>query len=568
VAKISAYSALTNVQPDDLLVVVDVNDTSMAPTGTTKNMTLSQLAPLQPWQFLPESYGAVGNGKVISDVVLNSTTTMTSATAAFTPADTGKTIMINGAIGSTNIPLVTTITYSSATQVTLGTTATVSGSGFVAVYGTDDTSAMASCAAAGKTYATTFSSTSPGSGSYFFEVIFGAKIYMLTSGPTQATSPQTNAQVVIPWPNVNGTSRKLVVQLTGAGDAGFAQFWESTTPNVAGTALVSTLTSAPSTPSGTFGEQSVIGGPSGGGAFTGGYANVKVVVQGIEVVCPCYTNMFAYDFGYCSAMRVQQSSAHIFAPSGVNGGQPPVLNSLPSESPAFLNTIGAGLRSPVTGNNDDVVMDDFTVEGYPRSLYVFDHFTAGRVCSVYSNIALTIDLTQGVSGTSHGVFIALFSAEVYNGGILTVGSSSYCPVYINLDAECGSVAYDVSDAGNVLYGEIHWTDPADTRAPTISGAGTVRIVNDKLAPGQWTGGMTPAVPAVAGSGTAVTNIAYRDASVYLTSGGAAVTVIKVDSVTTGLTLGTAGTVMYRVPSGHATTLTYASSAPTWAWVLE
>jgi hypothetical protein len=43
VTKISAYSAITSVEPDDLLVVVDVHDTTMAATGTTKKMTLSQL---------------------------------------------------------------------------------------------------------------------------------------------------------------------------------------------------------------------------------------------------------------------------------------------------------------------------------------------------------------------------------------------------------------------------------------------------------------------------------------------------------------------------------------------
>lgn len=40
-SKITAYTALTSAQSDDLLVVVDVHDTSMAPTGTDKNITLA-----------------------------------------------------------------------------------------------------------------------------------------------------------------------------------------------------------------------------------------------------------------------------------------------------------------------------------------------------------------------------------------------------------------------------------------------------------------------------------------------------------------------------------------------
>jgi hypothetical protein len=41
--KVTAYTAITNVAPGDLLVVVDVNDDTMAATGTTKKMTLAQL---------------------------------------------------------------------------------------------------------------------------------------------------------------------------------------------------------------------------------------------------------------------------------------------------------------------------------------------------------------------------------------------------------------------------------------------------------------------------------------------------------------------------------------------
>ena len=42
-SKITQYTAITSVQSDDLLAVVDVHDTSMAPSGTTKKMTVSQL---------------------------------------------------------------------------------------------------------------------------------------------------------------------------------------------------------------------------------------------------------------------------------------------------------------------------------------------------------------------------------------------------------------------------------------------------------------------------------------------------------------------------------------------
>jgi hypothetical protein len=75
---------------------------------------------------------------------------------------------------------------------------------------------------------------------------------------------------------------------------------------------------------------------------------------------------------------------------------------------------------------------------------------------------------------------------------------------------------------------------------------------------------TPAIPATT---VAVTNTTGVDVMVYLTSGGAAVTVIKINGVTTGLNLGTATTssASYYLPAGSTTSMTYASTAPTWVW---
>jgi hypothetical protein len=517
-----------------------------------------------PWQFYPENFGALGDGKIIADAVLASNTTLTSATAGFTSADTGKHIMINGGAGTTSPPLVTTITFSNSTTVTLGTAASVSGSAFVAVYGTDDTTAISSAVTAAGNYATAHQ--------YFAEVVFAAKYYVLSSGPTQSgngsTTPTFNAQVPLPYPAAAGTSQKMTIALTGAGDAGQVQYWESLTPNVIATALVS-MTTAPGTPDATFGHQSVIGGPSGGAGFTGGFANVKAVIKGIQVVCGAYTNQYFFDLGSVAAMRIQQCGGLVFAPSGVNGGNSPLLKDLPAQG-GFQATIGVGLRAPVCGNNDDAVMDDCTFNGMARPLYLFDHFTAGRIMTFYSDVAVTLDGGQGVSGVNHTVSIQQLSAEVYNGGIHTIGNApgTIFPVDIHIDAECPSPAYDVSDSGNTLHGNIWWTDVADTRAPAVTGGSAVRFINNMLGPGQWTGGMTPAVPAVPGSTTAATNVSYRDATVYVASGGGAVSTIAVAGVTTGMTLGTSGVVPVRVPTGETVALTYASTAPTWTWMLE
>jgi hypothetical protein len=115
------------------------------------------------------------------------------------------------------------------------------------------------------------------------------------------------------------------------------------------------------------------------------------------------------------------------------------------------------------------------------------------------------------------------------------------------------VAVELSEA-------CHGTATAPHTRSSWAGAANLKIINTRLGPGIWSGAL--AVPATT---VAQVNMSYQDATVCITSRGAAVTAIKVDSTTTGLMLGTSGTVAVWVPSGHSITPTYASTAPTWVW---
>lgn len=606
-SKITAYNPMTSLAANDLLIAVDVDDFSMAPTGTDKNLTVSNLMVLAPvqsvngstgavslnaasvgaiassaagsangvatldgtgnvpsnelgnvapvyqaWQFRPETYGAKGDGKVVGDVVTNSTTTITSASASFTSGDVGKHIMIHGANGATNGPLITTISsVTNSTTAVLANAAGASVSNCPTVYGTDDTSSIQSAITAAGTYAL--------ANNFYAEVIFQPHTYMLTSGPTQTSSPQQNSQLVLPYPNVNGTTQKLVIFLKGAGNNGAPQYWESVIPNLSGTCLVSTVT-APSSPSGTYGNQSVIGGPSAGGAFTGGYANTRVIVQGISVWCPIYTNLYAFDFGYVSQLRWTESSAHIFAPTGVNtNAVQPYLNQIGAT--AFLNSIGSGIRTPVSGNNDAIHLDDSTVEGYECAFRVFDHAVFPNIRAIYSDVAMFRNGTQGQSSTSHGLF-GTISAEQYNAGLITDGGSGHTQLNINWDAEVSGSPTDIRDSGSSLFGIVRFCD-ISPRTPTVSGASNLSIINDGLGPGVWSG-----APSAPSSGTAQQNTAWRDATITVTS-TAAITAIAVDgsSIFSGsIAIGTPFQV--RVPSGHTYTITSAGGTLTTHWVLN
>ena len=296
---------------------------STTPVAHTAGFTVVQvvtagaLAALQyqPWQFPVQAYGAVGDGQVIFDATIagGALSTLNSASGLFRPEDTGNTIMINGAKGTTSTPLVTTITYVLATQITLGTAASIAVTNAPACWFTDDTAAINAAITAAAAYAV--------SSDFYAEVIFGARIYGLTSGPTQTTTPAVyNSQLQMPYPDLLGATRKLVIAFTGAGENSHCHYWDAKSPNMAGTCLIST-TSAPSTPSGTYFTQSVMGGPSAGGAFTGGFANVKPVISGISVWCGAYTNQTAFDLTWCAAASVPNASAHIFT-TPLTGVQP------------------------------------------------------------------------------------------------------------------------------------------------------------------------------------------------------------------------------------------------------
>lgn len=90
-------------------------------------------------------YGAVGDGKNVTDGSINIVTNnkiLTSASGLFTASDVGKSIRIIGA-GAAGVLLTTTIaSYQSATQVTLTASAGTTVSGKSVDWGTDDTTAI------------------------------------------------------------------------------------------------------------------------------------------------------------------------------------------------------------------------------------------------------------------------------------------------------------------------------------------------------------------------------------------------------------------------------------------
>lgn len=546
--------ATTSVQG---AIILDGTAADIQPGGTQAAGAKGQAAdakhvhPYQPYQFYAGAYGAKGDGKITTDAVMsNSSAVLTSASSPFISGDVGKHIIVNqGAANSNTAPLITTIaSYQSAGQVTLAAACTSAVATAPAIWGTDDTAAIQAAVTAAGAYAT------GSSGNYYAEIVFDPKIYCIAGAPAQQTSPfKQNSQIPLPAGNVNNLGRKLIIKFTGLGDASSNQYWDSTAPNLQGTVLQSFSMAAAS---GTYGAESVIGGPTDPGGLAGGFVNVKAVIERITVAVPWNAAGIALDFRYLAAAAVPNASYQPFAAVNLGGatlGGPYLSNNA-------TNGQSVALYMPLVNANADSTVGSFTAECVAYGFAGGDHLNCGRLSLIYTTVAAVYIPFGGAA--IHGAWIGMLTVEAYKGDIILSGGSGLYPLNVgilNVEVNLGS-GYDVNDSGNSFSGTLNWA-ASDRTAPSINGAGNLEIINQRQKPrGFVTGGSAIAVPSIPASTTALQNPFWRHATVQVIGG--TVSQVAVDGQNTGLTSG-----MFRVPSGKTITLTY-SSAPTWAWWLD
>jgi hypothetical protein len=105
VTRITAYTALTATQADDVLPVVDVHDTSMAASGTTKQITVANLAAAVSGRFLcaPSQYAP--GAQTLLTTTSSTMAAVSSAnvnTGAFTAPPSGSVMVAASFIAQTS----------------------------------------------------------------------------------------------------------------------------------------------------------------------------------------------------------------------------------------------------------------------------------------------------------------------------------------------------------------------------------------------------------------------------------------------------------------------------------
>ena len=478
-----------------------------------------------PSQFWVEDYGALGNGRVVGDgAMTSSTATLTSATASFTSGDVGKNIIVNGALGASNAPLYTTVlSVTNSTTAVLNANATNTVTNAAAFLASDDSAAIVLCINAASAYAQANNWTA--------QVLFRAKSYGLATLTTTAASgsvAQQNALVPIPYPNVNGTTPKLIFELTGVGESANEQYLASTIPSMVGTCLVATVAASGTTPS-------IIGGPSASTGLTGTWANVKAVIRGISVWAGWNPGWIGFDLHQCASVWADNAAAQVLAPNG--GGQNPGLGVTPT------NSSGWGIIMP---SNNDAGAGRLMVEGYYQGVGVSPRTTIEKLfttAAAVGAVARTVNAT-----VVHGARIGYWSCQNVTTAIKSVGTSGTMPLVIDLFDSAGTITTDVSDANGTLVGSVNWYHDVSA-GPNVAAGFALKITNLKVNPGPMS-----SPPAAPSSGSASTAI-FKDTEVTLSLSGGTLTALTIDSVDQHIP---ASCVLWKffLPSGHTFTPTY------------
>lgn len=504
----------------------------------------------RPWQFSPDdpAYGAKGDGRIINDatILIGNLSQLTSASANFTSADTGKHIMLNGGQGNNAQPLITTITFVNSTTITLASPATGAISGASAVYGTDDTTAIQNCITAAGTYAMA------SGGTFHAQIVFSNKIYCLATLPpvTTGIAGSTTCQLRVPSPASSGVTQKLILDFIGVGAADANMYWESTVPSIQGTCLVSMC--IPPFTSGTNPYPSVLGYQyASDGSLVGGFANTKVYVDGITVAIPFLGPQGAYDFRFLGGAGGGKFSAMSFG-APVNGTYNNLvnLNNLSGQQ----NGSSIALYMPLTGNNDDCQVVSFASQGFTFGTNITEHCAFHRLSSVYDLVGI-----QCVGGGAHGNWIGYASVEAAFAAVQYTGTNPFPLVIDILDTETVTT-WHIQDTQNSLFGYV-MVHTNSGSPPAVLGGINMKIIYDVLGPGVWSG--APSAPA---NNIAQKNSAYREATVYL-SATTGITAVSVDSTALGLIAGNNVVIPVRVPPGHTYTVTYTGTLTT-KWILE
>lgn len=483
-----------------------------------------------PWVFDVRTFGAVGDGQVVTDAsITNGTNVLSSPSKPFKPSDVGKAVMVKGALTSGATTLVTTITgYTSSSTVTLGAnaTATLSGTGMV-LWATDDTAAIQKTINAAFGYG-----QQQGIGVVWIPpaggLFYGVAGPLVAGGATKA-----NGQLVIPIQAPTGLKVELI--LLGATDGGATRHWQQTVPQMTGSTLVSFGVFANATAQtnslNANGTPACISGQTGANGYGTDallYNNVLVRLQNMQV----YTTHSLNGWGY-GALNFHGLAAAALENFGY--GTCGTYASGDYGNPnGFSAGLSIGVLMPSAGNNDNNQLRNVTCHGgYTRAIFLTEHsdWVGGTILYSWSGLCPVGNYGDGGSGVgaSHGVHFSQISIEGCNNQVEIIGpgQSGIGPMISGaFDTEGQSTIRDNSSGMAAACGTLHLKGNGGS-SPTVNAGTNLAIICDFEFPGPV------ASPPALTIDTAIQNPYGRYATVTLQGG--TVTSVQVGTLMCGET---------------------------------
>lgn len=506
---------------------------ALGSTGTVPDA--GHVHPTAPWQFSPSSYGAKGDGQMVTDgAITTGTNTLACTTSTpFKNSDVGKPIMIKGAGSATVTTLITTITgFTDSGHVTIAANAVTTATGALVMWSTDDTSAVQQAINAAFAYAAAHGVYAEIDLSSPTGVFFGVAGPLVT---TVGGSTLWNSQLTIP---VNSDhNAKITLTFKGAGNSGTTRHWNQLVPGVNPSTIVSfgvfASASAQTTSFSNSGNPSVLGGPTGKYGYGGSgqlYNNILINLENFTIL----TTHSSSGYNYCAVNLWGCATANISNFSTSSTGMVELTDGSNDfgSGTTFGGGASIGILLPGNGNNADTSLSHVTIGGgYTYGLFATEHMSGKAITILYCwaglcPVGIYGDGGSGIGG-QHGVFVDQCCIEACLYHVCFVGVGTVGPtLHAILDTE-GTVQFRDTTSGTALAaanGQVRMIGTSST--PTLTFPTPLRIIREQIAPG--IGASPPALVA----NTAVCNTFYRHATIYLT-GGTNLTTIQVSSLAGG-----------------------------------
>src|SRR5574341_2141174 len=452
--------------------------------GTVAAGNDSRFTTADPWVFdvTATAYGADGDGQVVGDGAMSSgSAVLTSATAAFTTADVGKSISVKGAAATGVTTLVTTIaSRQSATQVTL-TAANASGgavSNAVVIWGTDDTAAIQAAVDAAETYLLTHT---------YAQVYFPPRAYVVAGALNNTKSG--NGQIV--FGVYATTGNKKILEFRGETDGAAAvRHWQQTVPQFSGSCILSlgvfASTGAQTTNINADGNPGVISGPNEGFGYgvSAVFSNIMPVLRNLAILTP----HSAYGIGYGAANLWGCANAHV-ENFGYGTAGTVASPSTDYSSPGTFGTgLSVGLLLPAPGNNDNVIAKNISCGGgYTYALFLTEHAVVDRYMALYCWAGLcAVGNYAGSVGSVHAMLVLSASIEACTNEvyIVGVGSGGVGPIIdinqLSTESSTPNIAGNSSAALNAALGKIRLTGLFTESGVTIDSPTGIEIINGQV----------------------------------------------------------------------------------------